>query len=82
MRLTLEYFLKRQKKDLRHFVVKNKIKNYESLVDLCNERLLIPCSKKDFDDLFPKEKEKLKVVPTKKKRKHTKKKKTDINENN
>lgn len=74
MKVTLNYFLQRQKKDLKHFIIRNKIKCYDDLLKICKAKLLIPCEEKEFNDVF------LEIYPPKKtvKTKSVKKRKTAI----
>lgn len=79
MKVTLNYFLERQKKDLKHFIIRNKIKCYNDLLIACKIKLLIPCEEKEFDIAFleiypPKKTIKSKVA---KRRKSTSKKKDE-----
>ena len=45
----LEIVLKRNKTTLKKFILKNRLTSYESLLEYCGSKNLIPCTQEEFN---------------------------------
>ena len=62
MSIKLDYILRRNKTNLKIFIAKNKLTNYQELVEYCQTRRFIPCLEKEYDEVAKKE-----IIPNEKK---------------
>ena len=84
VKISLRYFINKNKISLEQFCIINKVKDYKSLVALCNIRKLSPITLGEFEKEFTllknnnkiekHEKKKVEKVITKPKRRYTRKK--------
>ena len=56
MSVQLNVVLKRNKSNLKQFILKNKLTSYPSLVEYCERRSFIPCSEEEYNEVAVKEK--------------------------
>lgn len=56
MSVQLNVVLKRNKSNLKQFILKNKLTSYSSLVEYCERRSFIPCSEEEYNEVTVKEK--------------------------
>lgn len=55
MSIKLEYILKRNKSNLKIFIQKNKLTTYDKLLEYCDSRKFIPCSKNEYEEVVKKD---------------------------
>jgi hypothetical protein len=55
MSINLDYILKRNKSDLKTFILKNKLTSYKLLLEYCESRKFIPCSEAEYNKVVQKE---------------------------
>ena len=55
MSINLDYILKRNKSDLKTFILKNKLTSYKLLLEYCESRKFIPCSEAEYNNVVQKE---------------------------
>ena len=55
MSINLDYILKRNKSDLKTFILKNKLTSYKLLLEYCESRKFIPCSEEEYNKVVQKE---------------------------
>lgn len=53
MSIKLKDYLLRKRVRLDHFIKKNNIKDYQEILDYCQQRECVPISKEEFDLLVP-----------------------------
>jgi len=77
MSISLTYFLNKKQKTLKHFVEKNNLTDYQSLVECCKKRGFIPCLKEEYEKEIVRKKQiqEKEVKPVKRKTSKTRKKK-------
>ena len=56
MATQLNTILKRNKSNLKQFILKNKLTSYLSLVEYCKQRSFIPCTEEEYNEVTTKEK--------------------------
>jgi hypothetical protein len=54
MSVQLNVVLKRNKSNIKNFILKNKLTSYLALVEYCKGRNFIPCSEEEYKDAIPK----------------------------
>ena len=82
MSTSLKYLLAKKRKSIKEFVQKNKLNNYESLVEYCKKRGFVPCTKEEYEETLPKTQQVVvkEIKPVKRKISKTRKTKKDRND--
>ena len=52
MSVSLDYILKRNKSNMKKFIIKNKLTSYELLLEYCATRKFTPCEKEEYDKIY------------------------------
>ena len=52
MSIQLSVVLKRNKSDIKNFILKNKLTSYIALVEYCQRRNFIPCTEEEYNNVL------------------------------